>query len=142
MAVHRHGPSFETQRIEQRRIVLKRVLDAGGWDALHRDCELLVTNSHTDYFYWHQPFDNTPLPSAISNLQPHGVEFDLDTNFPVVQIELFGLHRECGIFRIMVYGWFAILQTKNLFLQLPLGLADILIKSPILYLRFINNLPG
>jgi hypothetical protein len=112
MAVHRHGPSFETQRIEQRRIVLKRVLDAGGWDALHRDCELLVTNSHTDYFYWHQPFDNTPLPSAISNLQPHGVEFDLDTNFPVVQIELFGLHRT-GMWDFPYYGLWVVCNSTN-----------------------------
>lgn len=116
MARHRHGPSFATQRIEQRRIVLKRVLDAGGWDALHRDCELLVINSHADNFVWSShgwshveqysngassriyigKFDNGLLPPAISNLQPRQVEFDYDGKSSIVQIELFGMHRTGG----------------------------------------------
>ena len=133
MAGHRHGPSFATQRIEQRRIVLKRVLDAGGWDALHRDCELLVTNSHTDYFFWHPPWPNAhvttysnnvptasyvtnldlgPLPPAISNLQPHEVQFDFDTNFPVVRIQLFGMHRT-GMWDFPYYGLWVVCSSTN-----------------------------
>lgn len=117
MAARRHGPSFETQRADQRRVVFKRVLDAGGLDALRRDCEFLITNAHTDYLAWEPPRsnvhvtefsngvpfrsyvtdrDNGPLPSTISNLEPHEVQFDCDDKFPIVRIELFGMHRTGG----------------------------------------------
>ena len=113
MAGHRHGPSFATQRIEQRQVALKRVFNVGGWNVLRRDCEFLVTNSQKDFFMWHPRLnDYGPIPPVISNLEPQEVQFDLDTNFPVVRLQFFGGHRT-GSPDIPYYGFWVVCNSTN-----------------------------
>jgi hypothetical protein len=123
------GPSFETQRKEQRKIVQQRVLAAGGWAAVRGACNSLTTNLPHDYFYWRPPVTNAqvtwfsnngpagtyvtnldygPLPAPLATLQPRTVEFDVVTNdLTVVKIELFGMHRT-GAWDVPYYGIYVV----------------------------------
>jgi hypothetical protein len=128
------GPSFERQREEQRQIMQQRVQAAGGWALLRRDCELLVTNSSRDYFFWYPPranvhvtrlsnsvpvanyitnIDYGPLPNALATLQPREVRFEAVTNEPtVVRIKLFGLRRS-GRRDIPDYGLWVVCRAPS-----------------------------
>lgn len=104
-------PDWLELRLE-RLHVWKRVQNAGGWTALQRDCDALVTKYKDDSFgfRWYQygpQADTNSLPPAIAALNPQMVEFlspkilqqagrgDGDnrygTNF-VVRISIYGHH--------------------------------------------------
>lgn len=112
------GRSFDAQRKEQRQIIQNRVVAAGGWAAVQSGCEMLVSNSPSDYFFWAPPVTNAhvtefsnsviarrymtnidygPLPPSLALLVPHVIEFDVATNRPtIVKMMLFGMHRTGG----------------------------------------------
>jgi hypothetical protein len=126
------GPSFATQRKEQRKVCQERVQAAGGWEALRKDCESLLTNASQGYFEWHPPITNAhvthysnsvpssqyvtnidygPLPPTVASLRPKEVEFIVPTNGPiVVRIKLFGMGRS-GMRDIPYYGLWVVCGT-------------------------------
>ncbi len=134
IAILRRGPSLASQRAEHRKIVLARVLDAGGWQVLHRDCELLVTNYHGNSFQWQPPWTNAieyvysngvqiaeyhtnidhgPLPPAVAYLKPQDIEFDVPKRGPtVVRIKLFGMGRT-GTWDISYYALLVVFGSTN-----------------------------
>lgn len=93
-------PKF-VERRAQRQKVIARVQSAGGWEALKRDCTLLVqTNESLYWTRWHTNDLLASLP-AIAVLQPQQVKFispkllvgHLDEpRVPVVHIKVFGMH--------------------------------------------------
>jgi len=104
-------PPFPVQREEQRKLVRERVVAAGGWEVLRRECESLFTNKSG--FYWEPPkrsgryetnIDYGPLPSALASLRPHKITaYGLTEQPPVADISLFGAHMT-GMRGIPYYG--------------------------------------
>jgi hypothetical protein len=105
------GPPDWVDRIGQRKTLGERVRAAGGWEAVRRDCALLVSNK-TDRFYW-QPsctnvqattfsneiaihyvtnIDYGPLPPALEALKSR----EIRCHFPIMHIRLFGIHSTGG----------------------------------------------
>jgi len=93
------------ERRSQRRLVLERIQSIGGWDALKRDCALLVEQHKNENFYWSRSSSTNALPAAIAALKPMEVRFyppgvfggsNQDTLVPVVRIRIFGLHATGG----------------------------------------------
>lgn len=108
------------ERRTQRHEVFKRVAAAGGWEAVRRGCEALVT-AKPDGFDWFPPrtgvwvypypqngfhyvtnLDYGPLPPIVAALQPKEIRFvpirtDEFKNLPpVVQLKIFGMHSTGG----------------------------------------------
>ncbi|MGD1086856.1 MAG: hypothetical protein ABSA47_19135 [Verrucomicrobiota bacterium] len=109
------------QRQTQRQTVEQRVQEAGGWEAVRRGCESLITN-YPDGLRWYPPemevrmypnvqtdptnshltnIDYGPIPKVLAALQPRGINFDrlmlvrAPTNgppFSVVHLWLLGEH--------------------------------------------------
>lgn len=77
---------------KEKRVAFERVLAAGGWEAVKRDCYLL-TNQPDAYFDWVTRFTNySALPPAIAALKPIEVRSFKDKNLhvPVVRIHVLG----------------------------------------------------
>jgi hypothetical protein len=65
------------QRIERRRIVETRVVEAGGWKTLSHDCQQLVdTHAEGETFWWwsRKAAELPPLPPSLAALEPRHVE--------------------------------------------------------------------
>jgi hypothetical protein len=93
----------KADRVNHRKTVGARVLAAGGWAALQRDCEALVQTNRDGDFMWDKwNGDTNALPPSMAALQPMEVlyyspsalrSFYLKTNFSVVRIKMFGEYR-------------------------------------------------
>ena len=124
LAYRRHGrPPFPVQREQQRKLVRERVVAAGGWDVLRRECESLFTNG-SGSFRWVPPqrmvvvayptnspatqyetnIDYGPLPPALASLRPQEIAgYALDDQPQIARIKLFGAHTT-GTRGIPYYG--------------------------------------
>lgn len=92
-------PPHWLERIDQRKIVRERVLDAGGWTAIRKDCEAIVqTNAATGFEWFRQPNGQEPaLPKSLSALQPRMVQLWPEQNgMQSIQIQIFGAHATGG----------------------------------------------
>lgn len=93
------------EREGQRKQVRGRVQVAGGWEALRRDCVLLVRTNES--LYWSRWFtnDRPVLPPALAALKPQQVEYvsprllgeaEGQSRTHVVRIKIFGMHSTGG----------------------------------------------
>lgn len=98
------GPPAFIERRGQRRELLTRVVKAGGWAAIQRDCDALVAQHQDGWFDWHRGMTNY-LPPALAALRPWQVRFDSPrmlrrfrdaTQVAVVRIKIFGAHSTGG----------------------------------------------
>ena len=84
------------KRHEERKIAFERVKQAGGWDALKKDCLILAkqqTNyEHGDLIWLRYNTNFPPLPSAIAALKPFQVRCNPSEPVPVVRIHVVGHH--------------------------------------------------
>ena len=80
------------ERRGQEQELAERVLSAGGWDAVRRDC-ISFADQHTNGFYshWH---DTNGFPAAIVALKPAIVEYA--PQYGCVRIRIFGMHATGG----------------------------------------------
>ena len=92
-------------RRDQRKMVADRVQAAGGWTALQQACDALVETNRDSVFQWYRGHGTNVLPTAIAALRPSEVWFYspiamrgsvFETEFLVVHIKVFGLHRTGG----------------------------------------------
>jgi hypothetical protein len=109
-------PPMSIERGRQRKEILQRVQAAGGWEALRRDCEMLVEQHKQEAFFWGRA-DTNELPVAIAALRPmrltvgsprvllEGVEV------PVARIQVFGSYRIVG--HSIPYFWLEIAAGPN-----------------------------
>jgi hypothetical protein len=88
------------ERRTQRRLLSESIESVGGWDALKRDCSLLVEQHKDDGLQWFRHGDTNALPAAVATLKPMEVRFyppgslrgsQNDTTVPVVRIRIFGM---------------------------------------------------
>lgn len=95
------------ERQTQRTTVGSRIAQAGGWEALRRDC-LSLMGVHGDNFFSWDRRDSKALPTTIAALKPMSVEyypskFELNNgrlpdspSVQVVRIRVFGMHSTGG----------------------------------------------
>jgi len=96
-------PAWWERRVQRERVV-QRVLSAGGWDSLKRDCVALPEQHKSEPAWQWYAGDTNALPAAIAALQPQRVEYYPpkqwphfnDSDFPVVWITIFGAHSTGG----------------------------------------------
>ncbi len=88
------------KRYEERRQVLKKVEQAGGWDALRRDCLVIAsqaTNFERGDMGWLKYMTNfPPLPSAVSTLDPLRFTCTYDGAGSVVRFHVLGHYSTDG----------------------------------------------
>jgi len=93
-------PPDWVERRTQRRLLSERIESVGGWDALRRDCALLVEQHKDAGVQWFRHGDTNTLPAAIAALKPWEIRYyppgslrgsQQDTAIPVVRIRLFGM---------------------------------------------------
>jgi hypothetical protein len=89
-------PPHWLQRMNQRKIVRQRVVEAGGWDVIKRDSLELVQKYTAAGYVWlvyAKPDENPPLPSSIAALKPKRVDFLFEGDgMCSVRINIFGGH--------------------------------------------------
>jgi len=97
-------PPFLDRRA-QRAEIATRIQQAGGWSALQKDCNALTEQFRDSSFQWLRHDDTNILPHSLALLRPMEVRFYAPTimgdfpeapKVPVVQIQIFGLHRTGG----------------------------------------------
>lgn len=92
-------PPHWLERIQQRKIVRERVRNAGGWEAIRKDCQdIVLTNSATG-FQWFGHFNGqeSTLPKSLSALQPRVVQLWPEQNgMQSIKIQIFGGHATGG----------------------------------------------
>jgi hypothetical protein len=97
-------PPPSVERRGQRQKVLERVEAAGGWAAIQRDCDTLVSQHRDSTFYWHR-YDTNALPPALAALNPWEVrfyspsvlrDFKDQPQVAVVRIKIFCMHSTGG----------------------------------------------
>jgi hypothetical protein len=83
---------------------MERILAAGGWAALQKDCGVLAARYRDSEFVWFRGTTNT-LPPTIAALNPWSVTFyspgatrdsSDEPSVPVVRIKVFGIHSTGG----------------------------------------------
>ena len=93
-------PPHWLERIHQRRIVRERVQEAGGLDAIRKDCEAIVQTHAATGFQWFYSFntnDLSALPKSLAALQPRMVQLWPEQNgMQTIQIKIFGGHATGG----------------------------------------------
>jgi hypothetical protein len=91
-------PPHWLERTRQRKIVLERVQDAGGWRAIKSDCEQIVTTGVTNGFHWfHRSPDAPTLPKSLAMLKPRMVDIWPEKDgMQSVRIHIFGMHSTGG----------------------------------------------
>ena len=92
-------PSLAEEQQQQRETVAKRVQSIGGWDSLHRQCDLLLRNTPFSNDYWSR--NGSILPASIAVLRPQEVRvypvYAAPSDPPrVVEIRFYGMHRTGG----------------------------------------------
>jgi hypothetical protein len=107
------------ERRAQRAKVEERVLSAGGWAALQKDCDALAAEFQDGGFHWSRGHTNA-LPKTIAALNPWEVLFDPPSlmsgskdkqQTAVVQIKVFGMHSTGG--RSAPYFGFEVVSGTN-----------------------------
>lgn len=97
-------PPASIERRGQRQKVVERVVAAGGWTALQKECDALVEQYRDSAFVWYRGNTNA-LPPTIAALKPWSVIFYSPTmmrgskdepQVPVIRIKIFGLHSTGG----------------------------------------------
>jgi hypothetical protein len=89
------------ERQTQREKVVTRVMQAGGWDALQKDCDEIVEHYRDSAFLWHR-FETNALPPTLAALNPWEVSFyspallQDEPKVAVVRIKVFGIHSTGG----------------------------------------------
>jgi len=90
-------------RRDQRKLVMERVVAAGGWPALQQASDALVESNLDSGFRWLRVLGSNqpPLPAALAALRPQEVWFYspslmrgtiFGTDFLVVHVKIFGVH--------------------------------------------------
>jgi len=96
---------FRHEREVQRARVNSRIAQAGGWEALRRDCVSLMEQFGDSYHVWNGR-DTNGLPATVAALKPMSVQyyptkflrelkegrFTDPPNVQLVRIRLFGMH--------------------------------------------------
>jgi hypothetical protein len=112
-------PPPSVERRDQRHELLARVQTVGGWEAVRRGCEALVTN-YPDGLNWFPPCSNAwvypnpqtephryyvtnidygPLPPAVAALRPREIEY-----YPLKMLREFPKEPQVTVVRIKVFG--------------------------------------
>jgi hypothetical protein len=91
-------PPHWLERMQQRKIVLIRVQEAGGWQAIKTDCESIVVTSATNGFQWFRGLkDEPPLPKSLAALKPRMVDLWPEKDgMQSIRIQIFGGHATGG----------------------------------------------
>jgi hypothetical protein len=93
-------PPHWLERNQQRKIVMERVQQAGGWDAIKKDCnDLVLSNSATGYEWFSRGNDtnNPALPKSLAILKPRMVDLWPEKDgMQSIRIQIFGMHSTGG----------------------------------------------
>lgn len=84
------------KRYEERSKALKMVEQAGGWDALRKDCSVIASRA-TNYEYgdlvWQKYMTNfPPLPPSVAVLDPYQIRCTHEGSASIVRIHVLGHH--------------------------------------------------
>ena len=91
-------PPHWLERMQQRKIVLQRVQEAGGWQEIRKDCESIVASNATNGFQWFRGLkDEPPLPKSLAALNPRRVDLWPEADgMQSIRIQIFGGHATGG----------------------------------------------
>jgi hypothetical protein len=93
-------PPHWLEKMRQRKIVVERVQEAGGWEIIKRDCNDLVQSNAETGYQWYSRWNDTnsaALPKSLAALKPRMVDLWLEKDGVVaIRIVIFGAHATGG----------------------------------------------
>lgn len=93
-------PPHWLERNQQRKIVMERIQQAGGWDAIKKDCNDLVLSNVATGCEWFSRWNNTnnlDLPKSLAILKPRMVDLWREKDgMQSIRIQIFGMHSTGG----------------------------------------------
>ena len=93
-------PPHWLERNQQRKIVMERVQQAGGWEVIKKDCNDLVISNTATGFQWFSHWNDTnnpSLPKSLATLKPREVDLWPEKDgMQSIRIQIFGAHSTGG----------------------------------------------